>query len=297
MPTRSSPRAVGLKNLQRVAKMLMPATTAKTGEPYDDLAEMYGRMLGQWTLEMNHVSAIVGGFDTQEKYGGQEGLVFTPVPKQRQKLAVNFLNENAFSTPKWAIDPQILRRIEAIGVLSRIRNAQNSVLTNLLSSARFNRLVEQEAIDGDAAYTPVEFLAEVRKGVWRELDSPQIRIDAYRRNLQRAYLDQVNNKVNGNAAAPLIGLPPEFAGLFATSGDEKPFYRAELRALNSSVTAAISKTSDKETKAHLEYTRDQIAKILDPKFAPPTGLTAPVLRFGLDGDGEPGCWPDYVIRP
>jgi hypothetical protein len=39
--------------------MLLPATTGKPGEPYDDLAELYGRMLGQWALEMNHVAAIV----------------------------------------------------------------------------------------------------------------------------------------------------------------------------------------------------------------------------------------------
>jgi hypothetical protein len=91
--------AMGVKNLQRVAKMLMPATTAKEGEPYDDLAELYGRMLGQWTLEMGHVAAIVGGFDTREKYVGQEGLLFTPVPKARQAAAVKFVNENAFITP------------------------------------------------------------------------------------------------------------------------------------------------------------------------------------------------------
>jgi hypothetical protein len=132
--------AMGVKNLQRVAKMLMPATTAKTGEPYEDLSELYGRMLGQWTLEMNHVAAIVGGFDSQTKYIGQEGRLFTPVAKERQQLAMKFLADNAFATPRWAIDPEILRRIEPTGVLNRIRNAQSSVLTNLLSSPRFARL-------------------------------------------------------------------------------------------------------------------------------------------------------------
>jgi hypothetical protein len=176
--------ALGLKNLQRVAKMLIPATTAKEGEPYDDLAELYGRMLGQWTLEMNHVAAIVGGFDTQEKYVGQSGVLFTPVPRERQQLAVNFLSENALATPKWAVDPQILRRIEAVGVLNRIRSAQSSVLNSLLSSPRFARLVEQEAIDGNSAYSPADFLAAVRKGVWKELDDSQVKVDAYRRNLQ-----------------------------------------------------------------------------------------------------------------
>ncbi len=131
--------------------MLLPATTSKTGEPYEDLSELYGRMLGQWTLEMNHVAAIVGAFNSQTKYVGQEGRLFTPVSKERQRLAMNFLDENAFATPRWAIDPEIMRRIEPTGGLNRIRNAQSSVLTNLLSSARFARLVEQEAVDGPSA--------------------------------------------------------------------------------------------------------------------------------------------------
>jgi len=273
--------ALGIKNLQRVSKMLLPATTTKTGEPYEDLAELYGRMLGQWTLELNHVAAIVGGFNTQEKYVGQEGVIYSPVAKARQEAAVKFLNENAFATPMWAIDPQVLRRIEPVGALSRIRNAQSSVLTNLLNGARFARVVEQEAIDGSSAYGPTEFLADVRKGIWRELDAPQIRIDAYRRNLQRAYLDLVNNKLNAAASA--------------TSGDEKPFYRAELRTLNSAIGVALAKATDKETRAHLEGTRDEIAKILDPKFAPPSGSGAGTIR--IFGDQLDTCWPDYIIRP
>jgi hypothetical protein len=298
--------ALGIKNLQRVAKMLLPATTAKTGEPYEDLAELYGRMLGQWTLEVNHVAAIVGGFNTQEKYVGQEGVIFSPVPKQRQMDAVKFLNDNAFATPMWAIDAQVLRRIEPIGALSRVRNAQNSVLTNLLNSARFARLVEQEAIDGQSAYTPSEFLTDVRKGVWKELDASQVKIDAYRRNLQRAYLDLVNAKLNGPGPAVPGNLPAGFPmATFASSGDEKPFYRAELKALNLAIGAAIAKAQDRETKAHLEGARDQIAKMLDPKFAAPGGTTGGPVRaageqldpFLTPPDQLGTCWPDYVIRP
>lgn len=298
--------ALGIQNLERVAKLLMPATTTKRGEPYEDLAELYGRMLGQWTLELDHVAAIVGGFNTQEKNIGQSGVIYTPVAKARQKEAVAFLSENAFATPTWAIDPQILRRIEPIGELSRIRNAQNTVLNNLLSSARFARLVEQEAIDGASAYAPSEFLADVRKGVWKELDAPRVQIDAYRRNLQRAYLDLVNRKVNGPAAARPANLPPGFpTAFFASSGDEQPFYRAELKSLNAAIGAALAKTSNRETRAHLEGARDEIARILDPRFAPPAGNESVGGRArGLELDpfltspDELGtCWPDYVIRP
>ncbi|MBI4469060.1 MAG: zinc-dependent metalloprotease [Acidobacteria bacterium] len=296
---------LGLRNLQRVAKMLLPATTAKQGEPYDDLSELYGRMLGQWTLELNHVAAIVGGMNSQQKHIGQAGVRFTAVPKARQVEAVRFLHQHAFATPLWAINPEILRRIEPSGALQRIRTAQQSVLNNLLNSGRFARLIEQEAIDG-AAYPPVEFLTDVRRGIWRELESRTVKVDAYRRNLQRAYLELINTKLNATVASIPVGLQ---ALVPATSGDEKPYYRAELRALNSAITAAMARTTDRATRAHLDGARDQINKILDPRSAGPATATT-VPRTGIAGipSGEaafelfPGdperpdtCWPDYRI--
>jgi hypothetical protein len=293
---------LGIKNLQRVAKMLLAATTTEKGDPYNDLDELYGRMLGQWTLELNHVAAIVGGFNTQQKHIGQDGVRFTPVAKARQVEAVKFLNENAFSTPTWALDKDILRRIEPIGALNRVRNAQNSVLNNLLSSSRFARLVEQQAVDGDSAYQPAEFLTDVRKGVWSELTAPQVRTNAYRRNLQRAYLDLANSKLNGTTPTLPAGFPSSFAAFFITSGDEREFYRAELRALNTSVGAALARTTDRATRVHLEGVRDQVAKILDPRFAASNAAAASARPFGFDQlDSflrDPAtCWPDYIIRP
>ena len=279
--------ALGIKNLKRVADMLLTATE-RPGEPYDDLNEIYGRMLGQWVLELNHVAAIVGGFDSQQKHWGQGGVRFTPVPKERQQAAVRFLSENAFATPAWAIKPEILRRIAVVGVLDLIKNSQQRVLTNVLGAARMSRLAEQDALDGGAAYHPAEFLADVRKGVWRELDAPQVKIDGFRRNLQRGYIDLLSDRLNGRAPS---------------SDDSRGLIRGELRALKQSITAAAAKTSDRATRVHLEDASDQIAKALDPKFAPPAPAAAPAGagRQGLDEEDDVWfnpqvCWPDYRIR-
>jgi hypothetical protein len=281
--------ALGVKNLQRVAKMLMPATAYKEGDTYNELSELYGRMISQWSTEMNHVAGIVGGFNSQEKTVGQEGRIFNLIPKDYQQAAVKFLLDNAFTTPNWMLDEEILRRIEAVGAIERVHTAQNRVLTTLLNSARFARLVEQEALDGARAYSPVEFLATVRKGIWRELDGPQVKIDVFRRELQRSYLLQVNAKLNPPPAVATPAAPPAGGGRGAavrqpTSGDEKPLYRAELRALSATITTAIAKTTDHETKSHLEASRDEIAKILDPKFMPPA--SAGPSTFGGRGGGE-----------
>jgi hypothetical protein len=185
----------------------------------------------------------------------------------------------------------------------------------LLSSARFARLIEQDALDGSAAYKPADFLAAVRHGIWREIETPAAPIDAYRRQLQRNYLDVVNTKVNGSPVTLPAGLPAGFpVAIFASSGDEKPFYRAELRALNTSITTALARTTDRTTRVHLEGARDQIARILDPKFNPIQGSGGPEIRIFGDqwsgqalntSSGDPNapwqqiedCWPDYEIKP
>ena len=277
--------AMGMKNLQRVSKMLMSASAWKEGETYEDLSEVYGRLVGQWGLEMNHVAQVVGGLNSQEKVVGQEGRVFTLVPKPRQQEAVKFLVENAFSTPNFLIDPEILRRIEANGALQRIRNSQAGVLNQLLNDQRFARLIEQQTLDGTAAYTAAELLSTVRKGVWKELDGSSVKIDAYRRNLQNAYLEIVNTKLNGATGGPAAAGGRGGGGrggqTMAKSDDEKPFYRAELHALNTAISVAIAKANDHDTKAHLEGAKDQIARILDPKFLP----AAPVVAAAGGGRG------------
>lgn len=294
---------LGIRNLKRVVKYIVPATTTQKGDPYNDLAELYGRMLGQWTLELNHVAAIVGGFNSQQKHIGQDGVRFNPIPRARQAEAVKFLNENAFATPTWALDREILRRIEPIGALNRVRNAQRSVLNNLMSSSRFARIIEQQALDGDAAYQPQDFVADVRKGIFQELDAPSVAIDPYRRNLQRTYLELVNNKLNAPPAAAPQGLPDGFAANFVVSGDEGEFYRAELRALDGVAAAAIARAGDAPSRIHLEALRDEIEKILNPRFAEPrpTGGQNVVIFGNTDEDiftgTHDGCWPDYIIRP
>jgi uncharacterized protein DUF4953/uncharacterized protein DUF5117/uncharacterized protein DUF5118 len=285
--------ALGIKNLQRVADMLLEATS-QTGEPYSDLEELYGRMLGQWATELAHVAAVVGGFNSQQKHGGQDGVRFVPVSKEKQAAAVRFLNDNAFATPTWALRSDILRRIEPTGALDRMRNAQLRVLNSLMSSTRFARLVEQQAIDGRAAYGPAQFLEDVRRGVWRELEpaGSAVQIDAYRRNLQRAYIDLMDERLNGRQAV---------------NDDQRPFIRGELRALNQSIARALARASDRETRLHLEDARDEIARALDPKFlvpAPAAATAFPFGRIGVDEMFDPSdpraplnCWPDYIVRP
>jgi Met-zincin/Domain of unknown function (DUF5117)/Domain of unknown function (DUF5118) len=272
----------GMKNIKRVADMLLTATT-QPGEPYDDLQELYTRMLGQWATELRHVVPMVGGMNSQQKHGGQDGVLFAPVPKDKQIAAVKFLHEHAFATPTWAVRPEILRRIEPNGALDRFKALQSNLLNSLLSNTRIARLNEQEAMDGAAAYRPVDFMTDVRKGVFAELDAASgVKVDAYRRNLHRAYLDNLAEKLNGRAPV---------------TDDTRGLVRSELRSLSADITKAMAKTTDRATRAHLDDVKDQIAKILDPKFIPPAPANPLAALFGRGFEEEPaGCWQDVMFE-
>jgi hypothetical protein len=281
--------ALGFKNLTRVADMLLPAATVD-GDPWDDLSELYGRLVGQWATEANHVAQIVGGFDTRQVHGGQAGMRFTPIARGRQAEAVRFLSERFFSTPSFLLKPEILRRIEPQGAVDRIRVAQQRVLTSLLGTSRIGRLVEQEALDGAAAYKPTEMLADVRRGLWSELEAPRVTVDAYRRAIQRSYLQLFDERLNGRQAA---------------RDDVRAFFRGELATLGGQLAAAQAKAGDTATRMHLMDAKREVERILDPKLAmqeasPVTGFPG---RPSLDEDLEAwqremnaSCWPDIVIR-
>jgi hypothetical protein len=265
----------------------MTATATKSGEPYSDLEEVYGRVLGQWSLEMNHVAAIVGGYNSQQKHVGQTGVRFKLIPRAKQEAAVKFLVDNAFKPPKWALNEEILRRIEPVGVLDRIESSQGRVLNSLLSSGRINRLVEQEALDGAAAYAPLDFLADVRKGVFSEVYGATAQpVDAYRRNLQRAYIETLSNRVNGAQAQ---------------SDDVRAFFRGELKTLEADLQGPRVAT-DRATVLHFQDLRQQIARALDPTFQAAavnrstTDLTDEDAMFDVTSASDV-CWPDFIVRP
>ena len=258
----------GLKNIKRIVPMLMPATTKPT-EDNSDLTEMYGRLISQWSREMGHVANVVGGTTSQEKYGSQPGARFTPLSRERQREAVAFLNENVFKTPQFFLEPSILHRIEPDGAMARLRSAQNGVLNSLLNNARMTRLVEFGAISNvkGSSYTLANMLGDLRRGIWTEVTAPSVHIDAFRRNLQYAYLAQLASKINPPPA--VAGAPPvpaAFAFFQAPPPDEaRALMRTELIDLDSQLRAALPRATDAETRAHITEARHRIEITLHPE--------------------------------
>jgi hypothetical protein len=222
---------------------------------------------------MGHVANVIGGVSSQEKYGSQPGPRFTPIAASRQKAAMKYLAENAFQTPTFLIDQSVLRRIESVGEINRIERAQAAVLSGVLNDGRMSRLVEYQAMatDPDAAYSLGEMLRDLRKGVWSELGSGSPKIDAYRRALQRSYVDQIGRKIRPPRENEQgQGFPgfPQGRGPQApapNAGEIKNMLRGELRDLDKDLASAAEKAGDRETRLHIEGIRAQIKEIVEPR--------------------------------
>ena len=278
---------LGTKNLRRVADMLVKVSE-KPGENDETLSHLYTATWGQWTRELNHVAVIVGGYDAQTKHGGQSGAVFTPVSKARQQQAVKYLNGAILQTPEWLLKPEILSRIEPNSGSARLLNTQKSVLRNLVDRSRLGRLQEQEFALGDKAYKLSELLADLRSGVFTEFSSPAPKIDAHRRDLQRAYLELLNERLNQAMPAAPSSLGRNIPSP-NTQDDQRGAIRAELKSLQAQLSAKLP-TAKGATKAHLEDLKDQITRMLDPKFATPGAPGAnPSGRTGVEDVDT--CWP------
>jgi hypothetical protein len=260
--------ALGFKNIARVMNYVVSAGT-RPGEDNDLLRELYDRTVGQWATEAGHPVAVIAGGTVQYKSGSQSGAVYVPLSRERQEQAVRFLNENVFRVPSYLIRPDIAARIESEGMLTRVGNAQNRVLSAVFQDARLNRLIEGTTLAKNPrdAYSLADMLDAVRHGVWSELSSGSPKIDAYRRLLQDNYLTIINSKLNPPAAQAqqLAQLAAFGIRIQPLSEDAKSQLRGELLTLREEIRRSTPKAGDRETRMHLQSADHRIGDILDPK--------------------------------
>ncbi|MCI0436292.1 MAG: zinc-dependent metalloprotease [Gemmatimonadetes bacterium] len=257
---------LGLRNLQRVMDMMLDAAE-KPGEDYTLLEGLYDNAVSQWGRYNSHVAAIVGSAETQEKYG--TGPRFTPTSRARQQEALRYLSEHAFRVPDWLLADDILRRIEAEGVVNRVRSAQSGVVNSVLGAARLNRLVEYEALSpAGTTYTIADLIGDLESGIWSELTASRVRIDVFRRNLQRACIEAIERVLYPPRPATQPAGPPGLPGAAPLApSDARPALRGHLVELDRRVESAIGRAADGMTRLHLRDIRLEIERLLDPKVA------------------------------
>ena len=249
----------GILNLKRIIPNLNK-WTSEDGKDYSDLQTMYGQVLSQFNRYMGHVSSNIGGVYQYYKTYDQEGPVYTHVKKSHQKKCMNFLNDQLFETPTWMIDNNILNKIEFAGITNRIRSTQSRTLNSILDFGKMARLIENEAINGKAAYTLIDMMSDLKEGIWKELYTHKT-IDVYRRNLQLAYLDRISYIMNEEQGSIPSWARGRVTSVKVSQSDIRTIAVGQLLELKKDIKKHKNR-SDKMTKMHLDMATAKINKIL-----------------------------------
>jgi hypothetical protein len=255
--------AYGIKNLQRIITNLI-SWTSEANEDYTNLSELYREINTQFARYVGHVTKNIGGIYETPKTVEQEGGIYENVPKAIQQEAVQFLNKQLFTTPKWLLDKDILSRT-GNNPIALISARQNPVLDRVMSVTTLNKLISAEATD-DNAYPAAALLNDFKKGIFSELPAHQP-IDVYRRNLQKSYVQHLADLISapdqGSNSVMIImtGQQPSDA----TKTDVSSIARAQLVSLRTEIRAATAGMTDNMSRYHLSDLVERINHALDPK--------------------------------
>jgi hypothetical protein len=224
---------LGLRNIDRVVPMLIPATT-KLGGSYEPLREMWDALINQRHRELNAVAKIIGGVEEIRYQAGRGKAPFKPVPPDKQRAAVKFLLSRGFSTPHAMLDPEVLLRVSQTGATDGLQDSNLKLLERILDAGVFQRMAEAQALSPKVkAYTGLDMLYDLNDGLFAELNAPRPGIEFYRRELQRTYVALILDRVKGQ--------PSEFRAALRLGASD----------LLEKINKALKKTKDLVTAGHL----------------------------------------------
>ena len=155
----------GIQNLQRIVPNIAE-WSYEEGEDFDQTQDLYNQVFNQFNRYCGHVIANIGGVIEISKTQDQKEASFTHVNRSKQTRAMDFLKRHLFTTPKWMINEKLVRKFEPDGMVDRIGNIQSRNLNLLFNKDRIDRMAENEALNGRAAYSVYELFSDTRNAIF-----------------------------------------------------------------------------------------------------------------------------------
>ena len=253
----------GIKNLKRIL-VNVPEWTKEEGDRYENLSQMYGQVVGQFSRYMGHVLRNVGGIQETFKSVEEKGDVYTPVTVAAQKQAMQFFQIQLFTTPKWLMDASILNKFANPSTNERVQSVQTSILKSLLDKNRLYRITTSQTRFGASSYALNDMMDDLRKGLFSDVNKG----DIYRRNLQKTFVSQLDELLNPSSssaasASAIIRLGAPSADVENT--DVVSEAKAQLKKLAASLQAAKATATEATAVNHINDLQDRIKQALDPK--------------------------------
>ena len=226
----------GIRNLKREIRSLQEWTLDADDIYNRNLAEMYNQIVQQFMRYNGHVMAWIGGMYNDFKTPGQYGDIYTPVPKVRQKEALEYINRNVFTEPTWLTSERYM---------SRITPTPQKVTVNVGLNALF-RLTDSYLLNNmNTEYSVYEYLKDLTSMLFSGTDM-RSRMSGYRMALQASFVRTLVLAFETN---------PRNAAC-------RPAVLQTLRTLRDFTSRASAAAPDGESRAHYASLNDVIQRAL-----------------------------------
>jgi hypothetical protein len=134
---------------------------------------------------------------------------------------------------------------------------QCTFIGSILNMGLMLRMNDEYAIDPENGYNPIEYLEDVRRGVWVGIyDGKTEESNIFRRAMERAYINQYEELVNWDISKRKFDL-----GVM----DFKTLVRLDLLKLYKDLKSKVKSVKDPVVKQHYGESVKKIEKILDMK--------------------------------
>ncbi|HET9276305.1 MAG TPA: zinc-dependent metalloprotease, partial [Gemmatimonadales bacterium] len=250
----------------------LEAHTLSDNVPYNRLTGYFNGLMSQYGQAVAPAVKYLGGQYINRDHVGDPGgrLPFVNVPREKQREALDFIVSHVFAADALTVPQSVLQKMGSnrwnhwgsnttfngrldFPYHEAVLGFQSSAMAQLLNPFRLARIRDGETKYGAANMVTIpELMGALTRAVWSEAQGAAPRSTSpVRRDLQRAYLDQMTEIVVKPAAR--------------TPADARSVARMQLRDLDQRLARALTAGAslDSYTRAHLLESRARIGKALN----------------------------------
>ena len=162
---------LGLKNLKLIVDSMETWTAAADDDDYSLLKELYTAVVRQYWLFTNHATRFIGGRYNNSSLRSENMDMYVPVPKAKQKEAMDYLKRNFFADQRWLFNNHI-EQVTAFGGDDYKRRAVARIYTLLLGKAP-NLIKHENLLGSEKVYTLKNLADDLYQTAWEKLDNNQ----------------------------------------------------------------------------------------------------------------------------
>tara|TARA_B100001540_G_scaffold145302_1_gene128847 strand:+ start:7445 stop:10069 length:2625 start_codon:yes stop_codon:yes gene_type:complete len=241
------------------------------GQRYQKIRSVFSQGIGEYINAGISASKFVGGVYFHRNHVGDEGQKppFVVVEVEKQKAAIEFLNDYFFDKNAFYFNPELLNKLSPerhedfrdsawrldrndYPIHSVVQRIQMYALYSLFHPRRLARIHDNEVkVDSDEYLTMDELFDSITKVIWQELYTVE-NINSYKRELQKMQINMFSQMIFSNI---------EF------SSDVVSLARYNLKNILKDIYSAIGNNDfDSYSKSHLQNSAEMIEAILSAEI-------------------------------